>query len=207
MLDRITKFAGLASIASATVALIALAISAAQISRDLRSATIREWQEVTVYSIVSEAALPGLTFSDIQTKYKNVAPDFGSELPVSEINTQSLKRTLLALMSKRAITLRPDGRYGVAIDPVSIEAIRASEISARMQKIGDALVEKTSKEPAKHTFMELQNFLNGKQLFTEEEFQRLTANMVRQGYFVVSQDGKVSPSIDSLGRPVPSKPK
>src|SRR5688572_4112923 len=100
MWERIESIAKVGGLISALAAVISLAVSASQIRSDLRASEVREWQEVTVYSIVTDAGNVGISREQIRSKLQSAAPDYGRQLPSSSISTEALKRTLLSLTAK-----------------------------------------------------------------------------------------------------------
>jgi hypothetical protein len=173
-LERYAKFAGLVS---TTVAVISLAISANSIRSDLRASTIREWQEVTIYSIVSQAGSTGISVDDIRGRFQAAAIDFGEELSNKEISTQSLRRTLLSLTAKRAVGMRADGAYVVTMDGGIPGMPEQMQVAVRMQEVGNALITLAAEAPGKYTLPEAKNLLKSRFKFTDAEFVVLTTSM------------------------------
>ena len=191
MMEKIQKWATLGGVISAAVALLTLAINVAAVRRDFQKAQINEWQEVTVYSTILDAKLEGLTFDDIQRNYTIKAKDLPEELPRPEIQTQALKRILLTLIAKRAISMRSDGKYVFAIDPVAPGEVPLVDAAIRMEAVGGAIIDLVSKQPGRYTPQEISELLKGRFRFSDVEFQRLLVNMREGKHIRIDKQGKV----------------
>lgn len=191
-MGKIQRWANIIGVASAVIALSSLAVTVANIRSDAVKARINEWQEVAVFSIISDAKLEGVSFSDIQSQYKTKAGDLPDELPRTEIQTQALKRVLLSLLAKRAISVRSDGRYGVALDSTPFQAFGEYERGLRMDKIGDEVLKIVLEQPGRYTKEELATLLRGRFEFTDVEFARLLTNMEHMGAIKFDGNGKIT---------------
>jgi hypothetical protein len=171
------RYARIAGIVSTAVAVISLAVTANSIRGDLRASAIREWQEVTVYSIVAQSGSTGVSMDEVRGRFQAAAIDFGDEVPNKEISTQSLRRTLLSLTAKRAVAMRADGAYVVMMDGGVPGMSEQLQTAVRMQGVGNALITLIAAAPGKYTLPEAKNLLIPRFKFTDEEFTVLTTNM------------------------------
>ena len=159
------------------VALVTLALTSVQLRNDYLKRQIKEWQDVAVFSIISDAPLRGLTISEIQAKYKEMANDLPKELPREEIQTQALKRTLLNLISSQAITFRNDGRYGVVVGPFPMppEMIETRQV---MQEAGSYILQVVVPNRNQYTLQTLAEKVHRRfQKLTDEQFNQLIGEM------------------------------
>jgi hypothetical protein len=191
-MEKVQKWANLIGVISAVIALASLAVTVGNMRSDAVKARTNEWQEVAVFSIISEAKLEGISFADIQSQYKTKAADLPDELPRTEIQTQALKRVLLSLLAKRAISVRSDNRYGVALEPTPYQAHGEYEKDLRINEIGDEVFKIVSEQPGRYTKEELATLLRGRFEFTDVEFGKLLIEMEQLGAIKTDSDGKLS---------------
>jgi putative Ca2+/H+ antiporter (TMEM165/GDT1 family) len=104
-MEKIQKWANIIGVVSAVIALSSLAVTLGNIRSDSVKARINEWQEVAVFSIISDAKLEGVSFGDIQSQYKTKAADLPDELPRTEIQTQALKKVLLSTLEPKFVDI------------------------------------------------------------------------------------------------------
>ncbi len=204
--ERVAKLAGIVSTAAAVVS---LAISANSIRADLRSSAIKEWQEVTVFSIVVDAGTTGIALQQIQQKFQLAAPDFADVLPTKEISTQALKRTVLSLLSKRAIAVRTDGMYASTMDGGIPGMATQMQTAVRMQDVGSSLIAMVTESSGKYSPVDIKNLLKSRFTFSDEEFSILVNNMVTMGWVRLDANGHlVTPATQgNLVPGVPGMPK
>jgi hypothetical protein len=190
--NKVQKWANAIGMVSAAIALASLAITLENIRRDTEKARIIEWQEVAVFSIITDAGLDGLSFNDIQSQYKIKAGDLADELPRTEIQTQALRRVLLSLLAKRAISLRSDGKYGVPLESTSVQALRDLEKRREIIKLGQEVLQIVSEHPGLYTANQLEIMLKDKFTFSNQDFTLLLSDMQAEGNISFDSKGKIS---------------
>lgn len=104
----------LASIA----AVVAVVLTGWQLHHDLKQKSVEQWEDVAVYSVCVQAGYKGATLDEIRAQYQNAAQDLPSDLPREALQTDSIKRAVISLISANAVVLRPDGTYAAVRGPV-----------------------------------------------------------------------------------------
>ena len=88
---------------------------------------------------MSDSGLSGIKLPDIQMKFQSEAPNFGIPIKLKEISTAALRRTLLALIGKRASVARQDGVYALALFTPTPEEIKARESQVAYASVGNSV--------------------------------------------------------------------
>src|SRR5207248_2631360 len=94
--------------------------------------------------------------------------------------------------AKRAVSLRSDGRYGVTLEPTSVQVIRDYEKGREINKLGEEVLQIVSEHPGLYTASQLEVMLKDKFTFSNQDFTRLLSDMQASGNITIDGKGKIS---------------
>ena len=188
-MKRLIKASGLISAAIAAAALIFVLYRAYS---EFNAQRIRNWQEVVVFRVIEEAGLPGITFEDIRTKYRDEVTDFnGFQIPKDQIQSPALKRILLDLLTKHVVTVLRDGHYRILTDPMALSE-QLMERGNKLQPVALALMDLLRTEGGKHSVSDLERILLTKfKDLTPQDVTEVISMAIANRIIRIDANGKV----------------
>ena len=115
------------------------------------------WQEAEVYRVLLEAGVEGLSFDDllreVQSSYFMTGADSGVDAATAK--SDALRRGLVGLSEKNAVTLNNDGTFAVASVPKAY--LQQDYLFATRENCAQLMFDLVYENPGRYSAVELKN--------------------------------------------------